>query len=76
MPIMNVKRIERCENHPEISSTAKVGGYTPYSISTIWQFKHIKNKHTLYRGRKCIKEFCESLKEHAARIIGFNNCYR
>ena len=73
---MNVKRIERCENHPEISSTAKVGEYTPYSISTIWQFKHIKNKHTLYRGRECIKEFCESLKEHAARIIGFNNCYR
>lgn len=62
MPIMNVKRIEGRENNPETSSTAKVGEYTPYSMSTIWQFKHIKNKHTLYRGRECIKTFCESLK--------------
>ena len=28
-------------------------------------------KHTLYRGKDCIKKFCESLKEHATRIIGF-----
>ena len=32
-------------------------------------------KHTLYRGKDCIKKFCESLKEHATRIIGFKKKY-
>ena len=40
-------------------------------MSTTWGFKCIKNKHTLYSGKDCMKKFCESLKEHAARIIGF-----
>ena len=40
-------------------------------MSTTWGFKHIKNKHTLYRGKDCMKTFCESLKEHATKIIGF-----
>ena len=40
-------------------------------MSTTWGFKHIKNKHTLYRGKDCMKTFCESLKEHATKITGF-----
>ena len=40
-------------------------------MSTIWVFDHIENKHTLYRGKDCMKKFCESLREHAKNIIDF-----
>ena len=41
-------------------------------MSTIWAFDHIENKHTLYRGKDCIKKFWESLREHAKNIIDFD----
>ena len=31
----------------------------------------IENKHTLYFRKDCIKNFCESLREHAKNIIEF-----
>ena len=34
----------------------------------IWPYK---NKHTLYHGKDCIKNFCKCLRKHAQRIIGF-----
>ena len=40
-------------------------------MSTIWGLDHIKKKHTLYRGKDCIKKFCQSLKGHTKIIIGF-----
>ena len=68
-----VKRIERCENNPEISSTTKVGQHTPcgYSMLTVWGFNHMKNKYTSYREKDCMKKFCKFLRERAIRIIGF-----
>ena len=38
-------------------------------MSTIWAFDHIKNKHTLFRGKDCMKKFCTSLREHEKNII-------
>ena len=35
---------------------------------TIWSFDHIENKHSLYCGEDCMKQFCESLREHAKNI--------
>ena len=37
----------------------KIGEHVPggYSMLTIWAFDHIENKHTLYRGEDCMKEF-------------------
>ena len=32
---------------------------------TTSSFKCIKNKHGVYRGKDCMKKFCESLGEHA-----------
>ena len=29
-------------------------------MSIIWGFDHIENKHTLYRGKDCMKMFCAS----------------
>ena len=40
-------------------------------MSTIWEFHHIENKHSLYRGEDCIKNFCEFLREHAKNIVDF-----
>ena len=33
--------------------------------------KIIENKYDAYRGKNCIEKFCESLKEHARKIINF-----
>ena len=40
-------------------------------MSTISSFRSIENKHDVYRGKYCIKKFCESLREHAMKIINF-----
>ena len=42
-------------------------------MSTIWGFNHIENMDTLYRGKDCMKKFCDSLKEHANYTILFKN---
>ena len=36
-----IKKIDRCENNPEKSSTTKVGKHIPcgYSVSRIWTFE-------------------------------------
>ena len=34
-------------------------------------FDHIEKKHTLYRGKDCMKKFCEFLREHAKNTIDF-----
>ena len=75
-----IKKLDGCANNPANSSSAKIGDHIPcgYSMSTIWAFDHIENKHTLYRGENCMKKFCESLREHARNIVDFETkkCYR
>ena len=38
-------------------------------MATIWGFDQIKDKHTLYRGKDCIKNFCKSLREHEKEYL-------
>ena len=40
-------------------------------MSTISSFRSIKNKYDEYRGKDCMKKFCESLREHAMENINF-----
>ena len=40
-------------------------------MSTILLFRSIENKNDVYRGNHCMKKFCESLREHAMKIIDF-----
>ena len=40
-------------------------------MSTIYSFRRIENKYDLYRGKDCMKKFCEFLREHAMKIINF-----
>ena len=69
----NLKKVDGCQNNPEISSTTKVSKHIPsaFSMSAISSFKIILNKHDVYRGKDCMKKFCESLREHAMKIINF-----
>ena len=40
-------------------------------MSKIFSFRSIENNHDVYRGKDCMKKFCESLREHAMKIINF-----
>ena len=33
-------------------------------MSTIWEFGHIENRHSLYHGKDCMKQFCEHAKNN------------
>ena len=37
----------------------------------ISSFKSIEKKHDAYRGKDCMKKFCESLREYTMEIINF-----
>ena len=65
--------MDRCKNNPENSSTTKVSEHIPsgFLISTISSFRSIEDKHDVYRGKDCMKKFCETLREHAVKIIDF-----
>ena len=39
-----------------------------YAISS---FRSIENKHDMYRGKSCMKKFCESLRGHTTKIANF-----
>ena len=68
-----ISKIDCCENKPENSSTMKIREHIlcGLSMSTIWGFDRLQNKHTLYCGKDCMKNFCDSLREHAKNIIAF-----
>ena len=40
-------------------------------MSTILSFKSTENKHHVHRGKDCMKNFCEFLREHTMNIINF-----
>ena len=68
-----IEKIDGCKNNPENSSPKKVSEHTPsgFSVSTMSLFKSIENHHDVYRGKDCVKKFCESLRDHAMKIITF-----
>ena len=67
--------IDGCKINPENSSTTKVREHIPsgFSMSTISLFRSIENKHDVQRDEDCMKKFCESLREHAIKIINFKS---
>ena len=58
-----IRKIDGCANNPEKSSKMKIDEHIScgYSLLTIVGFDHIENKHTLYRGKDCMKKFCDFL---------------
>ena len=68
-----IRKIDGCTCNLEKSSATKIGEHIPcgYSMSTIWGFDHIEDKHTLYLGKDCVKKSYTSLREHTKNIIDF-----
>ena len=68
-----IKKIDRCANNPENFSTTKIVEHIPcrYSMSTVWAFDHVENKHTICCRKDCMKKLSESLREHTKNIIDF-----
>ena len=68
-----IEMIDWCKINPENSSVTKVGKQIPscFSMSTILSFKSKENKHDIYRGKNCMKKFCESLREHTMKITNY-----
>ena len=58
---------------PEKSLPTKVNNHTTcrYSLSTQCLFDSNKNKDDYYRGKDCMKNFCENLKEHLMKTTNF-----
>ena len=56
-------------------STTKVREHIPtkYLMSKKWKFDSKENKHDVFRGEGCMKKFSQSLREHAMKIIIFEN---
>ena len=53
--------IDGSKNNPENSSTTKFGEHilSGFSMSKISPFKSIENKHDVYKGKDCMKKFCD-----------------
>ena len=71
-----IEKIDGCKNNPEKLSTTKVRKHisSGFSMSTIFSFRSIENKHDVYRGKDSMKRFCEYLRneiinKRAATII-------
>ena len=63
-----IKRNNICDFYclnflPSLKTTKKISS-----------FKRIKNKHDVCRGKNFMKNLCESLREHAMKIINFKQC--
>ena len=68
-----LKKIDTCQNNPDLSSTTKINQHIPsgYSIYTNCSFDKSNNKLSYYGGEDCMKRFCKDLKDHATKIIDF-----
>ena len=53
------EKIDGCKNNSENSSTTKVSKHIPsgFSMSTLSSFRSIENKHGVFRGKYCMKNF-------------------
>ena len=66
-----LEEMSTCQNNPKESSTTKINKHTPsgYSLFTYCSFDVTKYKLDYYRG---MKKFCKDLKEHATKIINYD----
>ena len=68
-----IEYIDGCKCNPENSFTTKKSKHIPsgFSMVTISTFRSMENKRDVYRGKDCMKMFCQSLRQYAMKIINF-----
>ena len=66
-------KMNTCNNNPNKAyTTAKaLHKSSGYSLLTSCLFDKSKNKQTYYRGKDCMKRFCDDLKEHFTIITNY-----
>ena len=62
-----------CNNNPNNSYTTVKALYKPsgYSLLTSCSFDKSENKPSYYRGKDCMKRFCDDFKKHVTRITNY-----
>ena len=68
-----LEKMSTCQNNPNESSTTEINKHTTsgYSLYTHCSLDKSKNKLNYYRGKDCMKKFCNDLREHATKIINY-----
>ena len=68
-----IEKTDGCRHNHENSYTSKVSEQIPsgFLMSTISYFRSIENKHDMYKGKYCMKMFCEFLRGQTMKIIIF-----
>ena len=66
-------KMNTCNNSLNKSYTTAKALHKPsgYFLLTSCSFDKSENKQTYYRGRDCMKRFCDALKEHITRISNY-----
>ena len=65
--------MDTCTNYPDISSTTQLNKHEMcgYSLVTHCSFDEKNNAIDYYRGKDCLKKFCQDLKKQAKSIVDF-----
>ena len=68
-----LQKINSCQNNPKKLHTEKKATHRPsgYSLITCCSFDKSKNERKYYRGKDCMKIFCNDLKDQANKIINY-----
>ena len=68
-----LEKMHSCQNNLEKSYTEKKAKHTPsgYSLLTKSSFDATENKLDSYRGKDCMKTFGKDLRDHAMKIINY-----
>ena len=67
-----LEKMHSCQNNPEKSYTEKTKHIpSGYSLFTNCSFDETKNKLDCYKGEDCMERFCKDLREHAMKIIDY-----
>ena len=64
---------QSCQNnlHKSYTEQKAIHEWCGYSLELVSSFDSKENKHSLYRGKDCIKNFCKELKELGIKIINY-----
>ena len=65
--------MDTCTNDPDKSSTTQLNKHEMwgYSLITNCSFDEKNNTADYYRGKDCLKNFCQGLKKQAKSIVDF-----
>ena len=64
-----LEKMNTCHNNPKTLSTTKINKHTAsgYLLFTNCSIDTTKNKLSYHRGKSCMKNFCQDLKEYATK---------